>query len=298
MRPTRQTSGNRSADDSAQSDGGGRPQEDEEERKKQREEEEVHQKAAASVRIVYKAILEEADEELHRASAGLAWSGLAAGLSMGFSLVAEGLMQSRMPNAPWADLVSKLGYTLGFVILVLSRQQLFTENTLTPVLPLLQQRDLPTLKNVARLWGILLVTNLIGAALVAYTLERSTAFSPEAKAAFLKISSEAMQPDNGTLFVKGIFAGWLIALMVWMLPMAETSRIWVLVFIPYVVGLGGLSHIVIGSIYSIYTIAAHQHTWAEYFGHFAWPTLLGNCIGGVALVAFVNYGQATAGDGK
>src|SRR5450432_4688701 len=96
------------------------------------EEQEVHEKSAASATIVYKAILKEAEEELVRPSLALAWSGLAAGLSMGFSLVLEGLLQSRLPDAPWRDLVAKLGYTVGFVILILSRQQLFTENTLTP----------------------------------------------------------------------------------------------------------------------------------------------------------------------
>jgi formate/nitrite transporter FocA (FNT family) len=259
------------------------------------EEREVHEKSAASATIVYKAILKEAEEELIRPSLALAWSGLAAGLSMGFSLVLEGLLQSRLPNAPWRDLVSKLGYTVGFVILILSRQQLFTENTLTPILSLLKKKDIQTLKNVARLWGILLLTNLIGATMIAYTLQRGNAFSEEEKAVFLKISSEAMQPPVATLFIKAIFAGWLIALMVWMLPVAETGRIWVLIIIPYIVGLGGLSHIIIGSIYSIYTIAAHQHTWWEYVHHFALPVLLGNCIGGVTLVAVVNYGQATAG---
>ena len=268
---------------------------DDREQREEEEHQEVLQKSAASAHIVYRAILREAEEELERPSIALAWSGLAAGMSMGFSLVTDGLLQSRLPEAPWRELVGKLGYTLGFVILILSRQQLFTENTLTPILSLLKRRDLKTFGNTARLWGILLIANLVGAALVAYTLERSSVFSESERAAFLRISSEAMEPYRWTLFFKAIFAGWLIATMVWMLPEAETGRIWVLILIPYVVGLGGLSHIIIGSIYSIYTVAAHQHTWWDYLSHFAWPVLLGNCIGGVTLVAVVNYAQATAG---
>jgi formate/nitrite transporter FocA (FNT family) len=259
------------------------------------EHQEVLQKSAASAHIVYRAILREAEEELERPSVALAWSGLAAGMSMGFSLVTDGLLQSRLPDAPWRDLIGKLGYTLGFVILILGRQQLFTENTLTPVLALLKRRDFKTFRNTARLWAILLIANLIGAAIVAYVLQRSSVFSEDERAAFLRISMEAMRPFRWTLFCKAIFAGWLIAIMVWMLPEAETGRIWVLILIPYVVGLGGLSHIIIGSIYSIYTVAAHQYTWGDYLTHFAWPVLLGNCIGGVALVAVVNYAQATAG---
>ena len=288
MRPdTRQRS---NANDSQNTDGKSFQAEEQ-----KREHEEVLEKSAASAHIVYRAILKESNEELERPSLALAWSGLAAGLSMGFSLVLEGLIRSRMPDQPWRDLVAKLGYTVGFVILILSRQQLFTENTLTPILSLLKERDLPTLRNVARLWAVLLVTNLLGAVAIAYVLQRSRVFTEQEKAAFLKISSEAMEPGVRALFFKAVFAGWLIALMVWMLPVAETGRITVVIIIPYIVGLGGLSHIVIGSIYSFYTIAAHEHTWAEYFAHFAWPVLLGNCIGGVTLVAVVNYAQATAG---
>ena len=269
-----------------------------EERQKRDEEyehQEVLHKSAASAHIVYRAILREAEEELERPSIALAWSGLAAGMSMGFSLVLDGLLQSRLPNAPWRELIGKFGYTVGFVILILSRQQLFTENTLTPILSLLKQRDRKTFLNTARLWAILLIANLIGAALFAYVAERSSVFSLSERAAFLRISSEAMEPYRWTLFLKAIFAGWLIATMVWMLPEAETGRIWILILIPYVVGLAGLSHIVIGSIYCIYTVAAGEHSWLQYLTHFAWPVLLGNCIGGVTLVAVVNYAQATAG---
>jgi formate/nitrite transporter FocA (FNT family) len=138
-------------------------QTDLEKKREEWEEEEVHEKAASGPHIVYRAILEEADEELARPTVALAWSGLAAGLSMGFSLVGEGLLRSRLPDVVWRPLIAKFGYSLGFLIVVLGRQQLFTENTLTPILSLLKRRDLRTFLNVMRLWGIVLVTNLIGA---------------------------------------------------------------------------------------------------------------------------------------
>src|SRR4051812_14980177 len=67
----------------------------------QAHDEEVQERASPSGKIVYKAILHEADEELKRPSAALFWSGLAAGLSMGFSLVGEGLMRTYLPDAHW-----------------------------------------------------------------------------------------------------------------------------------------------------------------------------------------------------
>src|SRR5205085_12240348 len=88
---------------------------------------------------------------------------LAAGLSMGFSFAAEGVLRSHLPDAAWRPLVAKLGYAIGFLIVILGRQQLFTEQTLTAVLSLLS-KDRPdgTVRNVARLWSVVLITNLIG----------------------------------------------------------------------------------------------------------------------------------------
>jgi formate/nitrite transporter FocA (FNT family) len=266
-----------------------------EKREREREEDEVYEKSAAAAHIVYKAILKEADEELSRPTMALAWSGLAAGLSMGFSLVGEGLLRSHLPDVPWRPLVSKLGYSLGFLIVILGRQQLFTENTLTPILPLLKRKDLATFWNVLRLWAIVLLTNLIGTACFAYAVQRSSAFDENTKAAFLQIGNMTISPSFATLVIKGIFAGWLIALMVWLLPVAETGRIAVIILLTYIVGLGQLSHVIAGSVEALYTVAAGQSGWGAFFGHYFVPTLLGNCIGGVALVAVINYAQVMAG---
>src|SRR3954465_14593220 len=124
---------------------------EEESEEQNQEEDEAHERSAPSGKIVYKAILKEAEDELERPSSALFWSGLAAGLSMGFSLVAEGLLRAHLPDKPWRPLGVKLGYSIGFLIVILGRQQLFTENTLTPVLPLLRRKDLPTLSNMLRL---------------------------------------------------------------------------------------------------------------------------------------------------
>jgi formate/nitrite transporter FocA (FNT family) len=260
------------------------------------EEQEVHEKAAAGPHIVYRAILEEADEELSRPTIALAWSGLAAGLSMGFSLVGEGLLRSKLPDVPWRPLIAKFGYSLGFLIVILGRQQLFTENTLTPILPLLKRRDRKTFLNVSRLWAVVLVTNLIGAGLFAYAVERTDVFDVGVKTTFLQIGRETMSGSAGAFLLKGVFAGWLIALMVWLLPVADTGRISIIILITYIVGIGQLGHIIAGSVEALYVVAAGDFTFPQFLFHFAAPTLLGNCFGGVALVAFLAYAQVSAGN--
>src|SRR3954465_1867477 len=154
-------------------------QQEKQQDKSQETEDEAAERSAPSGKIVYKAILKEAEDELERPSSALFWSGLAAGLSMGFSLVAEGLPRAHLPDKPWRPLVVKLGYSIGFLIVILGRQQLFTENTLTPVLPLLRRKDLPTLSNMLRLWGVVLAANLIGAAAMAWVLSRTSALESD-----------------------------------------------------------------------------------------------------------------------
>src|SRR5689334_23128808 len=102
----------------------------------ERERAEVEERIAPNAGVVYATILRQGEEELARPYSALAFSGLAAGLSMGFSFVAEALLTTALPDVPWRNLITKFGYSFGFLIVILGRQQLFTENTLTPVLPL------------------------------------------------------------------------------------------------------------------------------------------------------------------
>jgi formate/nitrite transporter FocA (FNT family) len=272
-------------------------QQSEEQQQKEGEQQEVEERASPSGKIVYKAILKEGEGELERSSSALFWSGLAAGLSMGFSLVTEGLLAAYLPDAHWRPLVAKFGYSLGFLIVILGRQQLFTENTLTPILPLLNRKDAKTCLNVARLWAVVLAANLLGALLFAVVAAKTTAFDPEIQRSFSELGHKAMEPGAATILLRGIFAGWLIALMVWLLPFAETARVWVIIIITYVVGLGHFSHIIAGAV-EVFTIAAmNEASWLTVFGHYILPTLAGNIIGGITLVAALNHAQVVAGGG-
>jgi formate/nitrite transporter FocA (FNT family) len=255
----------------------------------------VEERAAVRAHVVHEAIRREGEDELRRSSGALAWSGLAAGLSMGFSLVAEGLLRAHLPEAGWRPLVSKLGYTIGFVLVILARQQLFTENTLTGIIPLLVRRNASTLRNVARLWLIVLATNLAGAHLFAWVAATPGMFDPAVQRAFEEIGREATKGGFWMLALRGVFAGWLIALMVWMMPAAHTSRLPVVILITYIVALGGFPHIIAGSVDVAYLVMTWKVSWVTYFGPYMIPTLLGNVVGGVALVSALNHAQVMAG---
>jgi formate/nitrite transporter FocA (FNT family) len=262
----------------------------------QKEHQEGEERSSPSGKVVYHAICKEGAEELERSTSALAWSGLAAGLSMGFSMVAQGLLRAHLAETSWRPLVVSFGYSVGFLIVVLGRQQLFTENTLTVILPLLQKRDGRTLRNVARLWTTVLLANLLGALLFAFVIARTTAFDPDVEEALVRIGQEGLRAGFATTLLRGVFAGWLIALMVWLLPFAESARVWVIVIITYVVGLGGLSHVIAGSVDEMFMAARGSIAWTDCFGGYVIPALVGNILGGVSLVAAINHAQVVAGE--
>lgn len=259
------------------------------------EKREIEHRSSPSGKVVYKAIMKEAREELQRPSSALFWSGLAAGLAMGLSLAAEGILRHHLPEAPWRILVAKLGYCVGFVVVILGRQQLFTENTLTPMLPLLHHKDAKTLGNVARLWGVVLIANLLGALAIGWVAMRTTAFEAAVQKEFIAMAHRAMEPSFWTLFLRAIFAGWLIALLVWMLPYAETSHFFVIVLMTWLIGVAEFSHIIAGAVEVFGLGCTGGAPWSTIFGSYIVPVLLGNIVGGTTLVAALNHAQVVSG---
>ena len=202
------------------------------------------------------------------------------------------MLRSYLPETHWRPLIAKLGYPFGFLIVVIGRQQLYTENTLTAMLPFMHAPSSEKLRKLLRLWAVVLVANLIGALIFAWVAGKTGAFRPEFKAAFSAIGREAQEGSFWMLMLRGVFAGWLIALMAWLIPAsARTSEVAIIVALAYVVGLARLPHIIAGSVEVLYTISIGETSWSAYLGHYMLPTLIGNTIGGVALVAWLNHAQ-------
>ncbi len=260
-----------------------------------KEEKRAEKLTSVSADVVFKAIRKDGEKEIGRSSAALAYSGLAAGLSMGFSLIAEAALRMHLPDAEWAPLVSKLGYAAGFVIVILGRQQLFTENTLTPIIPLLDRSSHVRVRNVARLWGVVLLANLAGAAAFAWAIANFAYFDASIRQTFHDIGTSASAPAFWQLFTGAIFAGYLVALMAWLSPPAEQTRLHIIVLLAYLIGIAGFPHIIAGAVAVLYLVAEDRLSFGG-FASYAIPTLLGNIVGGVSLVAALNYAQVAAGD--
>jgi formate-nitrite transporter family protein len=256
---------------------------------------EAEKRVAVTALVVHEAIRKQGDEELARPASALAWSGLAAGLTMSFSLIAEGLLRSHLPEAPWRPLLVSLGYPFGYLIVILGRQQLFTENTLTAVIPLLAYRDIATGIRTLRLWSIVLAANLAGAHLGAWTLAHAHIFPPDVQSAFAEIGREAASVTPGAAILKGILAGWLIAMVVWLLASARGGHIAIIAILTYLVGLGQFTHVIAGSVEALFLVMSGASGWGHWAAGYFLPTLLGNILGGVSLVSLLNHAQVVSG---
>jgi formate-nitrite transporter family protein len=261
----------------------------------EKQREEAEERTSVSVDVVHEAVRHDGEEELKRPVSALAWSGLAAGLSMGFSFVGQALLRAHLPDAPWRPLLVALGYPIGFLIVIGGRQQLFTENTLTVIIPLLSRRNVSTLLRVARLWAVVLCANLVGAHLFAWVVGNTPMFQPEVRDSMLVLAKKAMQITFSTAILRGIFAGWLIAMVVWILAAIDTGRLAIIVILTYVVGLANLTHIIAGAVEVLFLPMVGATSWIHVAWGYLFPTLIGNIIGGGSLTAALNHAQVVAG---
>ena len=241
-------------------------------------------------RVIHELIREEGEKMLERSVRAMAWSALGAGLSMGFSFFTMALIRSGLPEgAPWTKLVTGFGYTIGFIIVVLGRQQLFTESTLSSILPLLTRKDGKTLWQVARLWAVVLAFNIIGTFIFSWLVSHPGLFDEEVNKALRTVAEESMKDSFVPTMVKAMLAGWLIALIVWLIPGAGQSRLLLIMILTYVVAIAHFSHIIAGSVEASFNVFVGHIGLGEYFTRFMIPTLIGNTIGGVSLVAILNH---------
>ena len=239
----------------------------------------------------HEVIRQEGEKELERDAMALLWSAIAAGLSMGASLVAKGIFHVHLSELPGGFLLENLGYTFGFVIVILARQQLFTENTVTAVLPIMHK---PTLSNIGlllRLWGVVLAGNLIGTAIAAWAFDVMPVFDEPTREAFLKISLKVMQNPPLEMFANAIISGWLVATMVWMFPAAGSAKIIVIILMTWLIALADTTHIVVGSVEIFYLVFNGTLPWQEFIWPFALPTLAGNICGGTFIFALLSHAQ-------
>lgn len=244
-------------------------------------------KAAA----VHEIICEHGEKELRRDALALLWSALAGGITMSTSLVGEGVLMAYLPKGDPFFLVSTLGYPLGFILVITASQQLFSENTVTPVLPVMTKPSLYGLWRLARLWMLVLAGNLAGAAVAAWVFAELPVFPPPVDAAFQELGHHLMASDAFTMFSKAILSGWLIATLVWVLTSIDQGKVLMIFLVTYLMGLGDFPHIIVGSVEVFYLMFLGKLAVGDALWTFGVPTLLGNLLGGTLIFALISHAQ-------
>lgn len=259
------------------------------------EEAQVEERLPPSVQVLHEAVRIQGELEMSRSIPALAWSSLAAGLSMGFSMLVPAMLQAQLPDAPAWALVSTLGYTVGFLVVILARQQLFTENTTTAVLPLMTHPGFATLLRLLRLWAIVLLGNLVGGALFAAATVGLPIVDAATHEALREIATGLLANGPWKLFCTGIVAGWLIATMVWLLSATEGGKAMVIIVMTWLVGIGGFAHVIVGAIEVFYLVFDGGAGIPDIVA-FLLPTLAGNVIGGSLIFALISHAQVRSDD--
>jgi formate/nitrite transporter FocA (FNT family) len=255
------------------------------------EESTIREQMPSRAPVFFEIIRRNGQEELERPLQSLWWSGLVAGLSIGFSVLTVAMLRRYLPQGEWTSIVSQLGYSVGFVIVILSRQQLFTENVITAVVPVISNNHLHNLLLMLRLWGVVLVANVVGATLFALFLTYGGAIDADLAKAIHKVSEHLLNGTPTETMARGMVSGFLIASLVWILAGIEGSKLGIIVLITYLIALGNFDHVVAGSVEASYLVLEGSQTVGQAITGFFVPTLIGNLIGGTAIFTLLAYGQ-------
>ena len=238
---------------------------------------------------IYDRVEAVAEEELERPFRSLAISGIAAGLAMGISALCVAVLLHVLGHDRVGESVAFLAYPLGFLVVIIGRQQLFTENTLFPVALVLQQRR--HLGRTLQLWGVVLAGNVLGTLLFAL-LARTPALGAPTAEEPVRLGVEAGGGSFATVFWTGVVGGWLIALVAWLVTASTDTigQVVIIFLITYVVGVGHFAHSVAGSAEVLSAVLADELPVTSYVTWLV-AAVLGNAAGGVLIVTLLNYGQ-------
>lgn len=252
-----------------------------------------------SAEEIYEQVANSARQELGRSTVSLVISGFAGGTFMGLSALGTAIALAMLtppgthPSGT-VEFIAKMFYPIGFIVVIIGRSQLFTENTLYPVALVLSEKK--HFWNTMRLWAAVLPSNVIGAFAFACLVSLTHALKPEFVQSLATLGLEAAHNPSSTIFWSGVMGGWIIALTAWLVSGSHsiTGSVMIIWILTFVVGLGSFAHCIATSGEVLVAILIHQAAWTTYPAWF-FPAVAGNICGGVGMVTLLEYGQVVYG---
>jgi formate/nitrite transporter FocA (FNT family) len=214
---------------------------------------------------IHEHIRQDGEKEMERDAMALFWSAIAAGLSMGASLLAKGIFHVQLRVSPAVFTGEPRLYL-----------RLYYCHHGPPAAVYRKHGDRrsasdakPTLGNfglLLRLWGVVLLGNIIGTGIAAWAFEYMPIFDEPTRDAFVKIGMDVMKNTPAEMFANAIISGWIIATMVWMFPSAGSAKIVVIILMTWLIALADTTHIVVGTVEILYLVFNGTLHWTDFSG--------------------------------
>ncbi len=229
-------------------------------------------------------------------------SSLMAGLEIGFSFMLVVIVYTLFAgqiDAMYIPYIAAFVYPLGFILVVIGKSVLFTEQTSLLSLPVISGRK--TIADLSSLWGIVILGNLVGGYIIgAFIVWIGPELGVISRQGIEDLADHVNHYSRGIILGSSVLAGWLMALLSWTITSIKSAsgKITIIYMITFIIGLAGLHHSIVGSI-EVFAglLVSDKITFLDYLS-FQSVSLVGNAIGGVVFVAILKYGAFLANNGE
>ena len=244
--------------------------------------------ASDALQNAFHRTLQEGEERLGRSLPALLATGMVGGIDVGTGVL--GLLL--VLTLTGSEIGGALAFGIGFIALSLANSELFTENFLVPIAPIVARRA--RVRSLLRLWGGTLAMNLVGGWII--TLIVIVAL-PETRPVAISLGERFVTSGVSlTSFASAVLGGVIITLMTWMERNTDStiSKIIAAEIAGFLLAAGHLNHAIVASL----EMFAALHAGAT-FGYGVWLELLGwavlgNVVGGVLFVTVLRLVQVGA----